>query len=138
MLHIVQSLECEFFSSDFNFSSSAFNVAIYVAAFTTPLEWNNTNFLFACHSNVNYMPCEWLSVKWGFECHANGLRETLSLLSHSFKKAIELIRTASTTNWLCYGISINKIILTMSNSSWVFIESWVFQLLSDIWLSKEA
>ena len=44
MLHIVQSLKCEFFSSDFHFSSSAFNVAIYIAVFTTPLEWNNMNF----------------------------------------------------------------------------------------------
>ena len=44
MLHIDQSFKCEYSSSNFNFSSSAFNVAIYVAVFTTPFEWDNSNF----------------------------------------------------------------------------------------------
>ena len=43
MIHIDQSFKCEY-SSNFNFSSSAFNVAIYVAVFTTPFEWDNSNF----------------------------------------------------------------------------------------------
>ena len=36
MLHINQSYKCEYSSSNFTFSSSAFNVVIYVAVFTTP------------------------------------------------------------------------------------------------------
>ena len=44
MLHIDQSFKCEYSSSNFNFSSSAFNVAIYAAVFTTPFEWDNSNF----------------------------------------------------------------------------------------------
>ena len=44
MLHIDQSYKREYSSSNFNFSSSAFNVAIYVAVFTTPFEWDNSNF----------------------------------------------------------------------------------------------
>ena len=44
MLHIDQSFKCEYSSSNFNFSSSAFNVAIYVAVFTTPFEWDSSNF----------------------------------------------------------------------------------------------
>ena len=40
-------------------SSSAFNVAIHVAVFTTPFEWNSFQLIpLACHSNVMYMPCE--------------------------------------------------------------------------------
>ena len=42
MLHIDQSFKCEY-SSNFIWSS-AFNVAIYVAVFTTPFEWDNSNF----------------------------------------------------------------------------------------------
>ena len=38
------------------------------------------------------MPYEWLNVKWEFKCHANGLRETLSWLSHS--DAFWLVTTA--------------------------------------------
>ena len=38
------------------------------------------------------MLCKWLNVKWEFECYANGLRETLSWLSHS--NAFKLVRTA--------------------------------------------
>ena len=82
MVHTDQSFKCGFSSSNFNFSSSAFNVAIYVVVFTTPFEWDNSNFS-VCHSNVNYMPCECLNVKWEFECHANESRETFSWLSHS-------------------------------------------------------
>ena len=37
MLHRDQSFKCEY-SSNFNYSSSAFNVAIYVAVFTTPFD----------------------------------------------------------------------------------------------------
>ena len=39
-----QSFKCEYSSSNFNFPSSAFNVAIYVAVFTIPFEWDNSNF----------------------------------------------------------------------------------------------
>ena len=40
-------------------SSSAFNVAIHIAVFTTPFEWNSFQLIpLACHSNVMYMPCE--------------------------------------------------------------------------------
>ena len=43
ILHIDQSFKYEY-SSNFDFSSSAFNVAIYVAVFTTPFEWDSSNF----------------------------------------------------------------------------------------------
>ena len=43
ILHIDQSFNYEY-SSNFDFSSSAFNVAIYVAVFTTPFEWDSSNF----------------------------------------------------------------------------------------------
>ena len=42
MLHIDQSFKCEDSSSNL-ISSSTFTVAIYVAVFTTPFEWNNLN-----------------------------------------------------------------------------------------------
>ena len=42
MLHIDQSFKCEYSSSNFDFIIS-FNVAIYVAGFTTPFKWNNLN-----------------------------------------------------------------------------------------------
>ena len=44
MLHIDQSFKCEYFTSNFNFSSLAFNVANYVAVLITPFEWDNSNF----------------------------------------------------------------------------------------------
>ena len=44
MLYIDQSFKCEYSSFNVNFSSSAFNVAIYEAVFTTPFEWDNSNF----------------------------------------------------------------------------------------------
>ena len=44
MLHIDQSFKCEYSFPNFNFSLSAFNVAIYLAVFTTPFEWDNSNF----------------------------------------------------------------------------------------------
>ena len=43
-LHLDQSFKREYSSSNFNFSSSAFNVAIYVAVFTTAFECDNSNF----------------------------------------------------------------------------------------------
>ena len=42
MLHKDQSFKCEY-SFLTLISSSAFNVAIYVAVFTTLSEWNNSN-----------------------------------------------------------------------------------------------
>ena len=42
LLHIYQSFKCEYSSSNFVLLST-FNVAIYVAVFTTPFEWNNSN-----------------------------------------------------------------------------------------------
>ena len=42
MLHIDQCFKCEYSSSNFS-SSSAVNVGIYVAVFTTPFECNNSN-----------------------------------------------------------------------------------------------
>ena len=56
MLYLDQSFKCECYSSNFNFSFSAFNVTIYVAVFTTHFEWDNLNFSVG-------MPCEWLNVK---------------------------------------------------------------------------
>ena len=44
MLYLDQSFKCECYSSNFNFSLSAFNVAIYVAVFTTHFKWDNSNF----------------------------------------------------------------------------------------------
>ena len=41
MLHIDQSFKCEILLLTL---LSAFNVAIYVAVFTTPFEWDNSNF----------------------------------------------------------------------------------------------
>ena len=63
MLHIDQSFKCEYSSSNFNFSSSAFNVAIYVAVFTTPFEWDNLNSSCLCHSHA---------ILTSFMCHVNG------------------------------------------------------------------
>ena len=48
-------------------SSSAFNVTIYVAVFTTPFEWDNSNFFRLCRSHAILtsftLPREWLNVK---------------------------------------------------------------------------
>ena len=33
-------------------SSSAFNIAIYVAVFTTPFQWDNSNVFGLCHSHA--------------------------------------------------------------------------------------
>ena len=49
MLHIDQSFKFEYSSSNINFSLSAFNVAVYVAVFTSPFLWDNSNFEF-CNS----------------------------------------------------------------------------------------
>ena len=43
MLHIDQSFKCENILLLILISAWAFNVAIYVAVFTTPFEWNNSN-----------------------------------------------------------------------------------------------
>ena len=58
LLHIDQSLNVDILLLTLT-SSSAFNVAIYVAVFTTPSEWSNLN------------------VSSLFHQHANGLSETL-------------------------------------------------------------
>ena len=64
MLHIDQVLNVNILFLTL-ISSSAFNVSIYVAVFTTPFEWNKFECLqlipLACHSNV--MPCESLNFK---------------------------------------------------------------------------
>ena len=44
-------------------SSSAFNVAIYVAVFATPFQWDNSNFFGLCHLHA---------ILTSFKCHRNG------------------------------------------------------------------
>ena len=44
-------------------SLSAFNVAIYVAVFTTPFQWDNSNFFGLCYLHA---------ILTSFKCHRNG------------------------------------------------------------------
>ena len=67
MLHIIKVLNVNILLLTL-ISSSTFNVAIYVAGFTTPFELGNSNFPRLCRSYV---------ILTLFTCHANGLRETL-------------------------------------------------------------
>ena len=51
MLHIDQSLNVNLLLLTL-ISLSAFNVAIYVAVFKTPFEWDNSNFSYLCCSHA--------------------------------------------------------------------------------------
>ena len=51
-------------------SWSAFNVAIYVAVFTTTFEWDNSNFPRLCRSHA---------IRTSFTCHANDQMSNKSL-----------------------------------------------------------
>ena len=62
MLHIDQILKCEYSSSNFNFIVSFQYREIYVAVFTRPFEWNNSNF-----SRFSRQP----AILRSCTCHAN-------------------------------------------------------------------
>ena len=62
MLHIDQWFKCKILLLTL-ILSPAFNVATYVAVFTTPFEWDNSNFSRLRRSHAILM---------SFTCHANG------------------------------------------------------------------
>ena len=62
MLHIIKVLNVNILLVTL-ISSSAFNVTIYVAIFTTPYEWNNSNVSNLIRKHAILTSCT---------CHANG------------------------------------------------------------------
>ena len=69
MLHIDQIFKCEY-SSNSNFIVSFPYQEMYVAVFTTPLEWDNSDFSRLCHSHAILASCA---------CHTNGKMSSKSL-----------------------------------------------------------